>query len=50
MIVKDNNGNVILAKYDDGYEERNTYNDNGKLIREEIKFPNGIVEINHYNN
>ena len=45
---KDENGNIIYEKHDDGYYENNTYNDNGKLIRSESHYSNGIVEIEKY--
>lgn len=46
--IIDENGNVIYEEHDSGYFERNQYNENGKLIRSEQHYPNGIVEIEHF--
>jgi hypothetical protein len=32
----------------DGYIERNTYAANGKLIKQDITYSNGIREVDHY--
>ena len=45
---KDKNGNIIYEEHDDGYYERNTY-ENGKLARCEIHYSNGITEVEQYN-
>lgn len=47
--VVDENDNLIYEEDDDGYRERNTYNENNKLVRCEVRYPNGIVEVEHFN-
>ena len=47
-LKKDKDGNVIYEEDDDGYYERNTY-ENGQLVRCEIHYSNGITEVEHYN-
>lgn len=47
-LEKDIDGNVIYEEHDDGFYERNTYK-NGKLIRCETHYSNGMKEIEHYN-
>ena len=48
-IVKDKNGNIIYQEYPDGSYERNMYNENNKLIKNEFHYANGIVETQQYN-
>lgn len=43
----DKDGNIIYEEYDTGYKEYNTYY-KGVLIRQECRYPNGMVEIDHY--
>lgn len=48
IIEFDNNGNLILEKRPDGFEERFTYYDDGKIATVETKYPNGIIERERY--
>lgn len=48
--IYDKSGNLLYEEHDDGYKEMNTYNNNGKLIRQEIHYSNGLVEVEHYSN
>ena len=47
-IIRDENDNVVYRKDKDGYWERNTYDTNGKLIRSEQHYTNGVVETEQY--
>ena len=44
---KDSDGNVIYEQHDDGYYEYNTY-ENGRCIRSECHYSNGLVEVEQY--
>ncbi len=46
--IRDESGNLLHLKLSDGYEETNTYNENGKLIKSDTIYPNGIREVEHY--
>ena len=46
-LERDKDGNIIYEEYDTGYKEYNTYY-KGVLIRQECRYTNGMVEIDHY--
>jgi YD repeat-containing protein len=48
IIEFDKDGNLVLEKRPDGFEERITYYDNGKIATVETKYPNGIIECERY--
>lgn len=44
----DSNGNVIVFETYDGHKEYNSYDKDGKLIKSDITYPNGIREVEYY--
>jgi hypothetical protein len=46
--IHDEEGRLIYQRMSDGYIERNTYTANGKLIKQDITYSNGIREVDHY--
>ena len=47
LIVKDENGNVVLEQHADGFREVSEYY-NGKLVKQVTRYSNGIIETSHY--
>lgn len=47
-IVKDSEGHIVYEERSDGFVEKSTYI-NGQLSRQETRYPNGNVELDHYN-
>ena len=47
LLIKDDNGNIILEQHSDGFREESVYVNN-KLVRQVTRFSNGIVETNNY--
>lgn len=47
IIEKDDDGNIILEQRSDGFREENTYY-KGKLVKQVIRYSNGIVETERF--
>ena len=48
IIERDENNNITYEKRPDGFEEKRTYYENGKLATVDTKYPNGLVEHERY--
>lgn len=44
----DEDNNLVYEEHEDGYIERNTYDDNNHLVRSEQRYANGIIEVENY--
>ena len=47
ILVRDEDGNIILEQHKDGFREESQYY-KGKLVKQTTRYSNGIIETDHY--